>query len=107
VPESIATGFGPECSAKMGIPRAELPVEPVLPVKEPPLLIRVTYSSIDGGGCKTMKFKTLKGAQSFAQKWVGVGPELGYGYAVSGDGVGKITCEGVPVAALFPLLQGV
>jgi len=62
--------------------------------------ISVTYESIDH--CrKTRKFKTLKGAQAFAQKYVGKHPEMGSFYAVSGDGVGKITAHGVNLTDLF------
>jgi hypothetical protein len=65
--------------------------------------ITVIYESIDR--CrKTRKFKTLKGAQKHAQKWVGLHPEISttFQYAVSGDGVGKITVDGAAVADLFP-----
>ena len=47
-------------------------------------------------------FKTLKGAQAFAHKWVGATPEIGSTYAVSGDGVGRITWEGCTARDLFP-----
>lgn len=65
--------------------------------------IHVTYRSIDRY-TKSAEFKTLAGAQKFAQKWVGKTPELsiGFGYAVSGDGIGKITCSGCAIADLFP-----
>ena len=33
---------------------------------------------------------------------IGRHPELGGHYAVSGDGVGKITCDGCTLAELFP-----
>lgn len=64
--------------------------------------IRVHYSAIDGFS-KTRTFKTLKGAQRFAQKYVGKHPEIGTGYAVSGSGVGKVTVSGdATLQALFP-----
>lgn len=63
--------------------------------------ITVRYSSVDG--CfKTRTYHTLKGAQKFAQKWVGRHPEIGRTYAVSFDGVGKIEVEGATLADLFP-----
>lgn len=34
VPESILTGFGPECSDKLGVPRAEAPTPPPAPEPE-------------------------------------------------------------------------
>jgi hypothetical protein len=58
------------------------------------MIIRVCYSSIDRFR-KVATFKTLAGARKFAQKWVGQHPEIGSHYAVSGDGVGKITVEGL------------
>lgn len=69
--------------------------------------IRVTYRSIDHFS-KSATFKTLAGAQKFAQKWVGETPEVSVFvpcYAVSGDGVGKITVSGAPILDLFPRLQ--
>lgn len=65
--------------------------------------IHVTYTSVDRYR-KSAYFKTLAGAQAFAQKWVGKHPEIshGFGYAVSGDGIGKVTCEGCAIADLFP-----
>jgi hypothetical protein len=65
--------------------------------------IKVHYSSIDG--CReTRTFKTLKGARRYAQEMVGEHPEMGSRYAVSGDGVGKvtITAMGHSLASLFP-----
>jgi len=66
-------------------------------------MIGVTYTSIDWVR-KSKTFKTLKGAQNFAQYWVGETPELGSFYAVSFDGVGKITCAGCALIELFPKL---
>lgn len=63
--------------------------------------ITVTYSSIDGCRMKR-KFKTISGAQAFAHKYVGRYPEQGSTYAVSGDGVGKVTWTGCTSAELFP-----
>jgi len=65
--------------------------------------ITIRYTSIDR--ChKTSTFKTLKGAQRFAYKWVGETPEISvtFQYAVSGDGVGKVTWEGCTAKELFP-----
>lgn len=68
-------------------------------------MIQVTYTSIDRYR-KDSTFKTLAGAQKFATRWVGARPELGTWYAVSGDGVGKITCTGCNIRDLFPALLG-
>ena len=68
--------------------------------------IKVKYSSIDGYR-KYATFKTLKGAQKFAHKWVGEHPDIGMGfgkgYAVSYDGIGKIEVSGdATLKDLFP-----
>jgi hypothetical protein len=68
--------------------------------------IRVRYTSIDRCS-KSRRFKTLKGARAFAQKWVGQHPEIGCGYAVSFDGIGKVTVEGCTLDELFPAPQSV
>ncbi len=63
--------------------------------------ITVIYTSIDH--CRTRRsFKTIEGARKFAQARVGEGPEIGLGYAVSGDGIGKIQVSGVTLTDLFP-----
>jgi hypothetical protein len=63
--------------------------------------IVVRYRSLDGCG-KRRSFKTLKGAQKFAHYWIGEAPCLGSSYAVSNDGIGKITVSGCTLAELFP-----
>lgn len=63
-------------------------------------MIKVKYTSVDGYR-STRPFKTLKGARAFAQKYVGKNPDMGSFYAVSSDGIGKITVEGVPLKDLF------
>jgi len=64
--------------------------------------ITVSYSSIDR--CyKTRYFATLAGARKFAHRCVGAHPEMGGYYAVSGDGIGKITVSGdASLKDLFP-----
>jgi hypothetical protein len=73
-------------------------------------MITVLYETIDRYS-KSGKFKTLAGAQKFAQKWVGKTPDISsaYQYAVSSDGVGKIRVCGegkdgkaVAIYDLFP-----
>jgi hypothetical protein len=64
-------------------------------------VITVYLKAVDGFS-KTRKFKTLKGAQRFAQDYVGETPDLGRGYAVSWDGVGRIMVQGVSLRELFP-----
>lgn len=73
-------------------------------------MITVLYQTIDRFS-KSGKFKTLAGAQKFAQKWVGATPDISstYQYAVSSDGVGKVQVRGegkdgktVTIWDLFP-----
>ena len=65
-------------------------------------MIKVSYYSIDGYR-KTAQFKTLKGAQRFAQLRVGKFPEIGRSYAISDDDVGKIVVSGAATLRdLFP-----
>jgi hypothetical protein len=68
------------------------------------VIIIVHYESIDSyGRVKTRSFKSLKGAQKYAHDWIGPCPSLGGYYAVSDDGVGKITVSGdATLAELFP-----
>lgn len=63
--------------------------------------IKVNYSAVDGGR-ESRKFKSLAGAQKYAQHWIGRHPEIGSHYAVSGDGIGKIEVTGAALAELFP-----
>jgi len=53
-------------------------------------MIIVTYTTIDHVR-KRRKFKTLAGARKFALEWVGPQDVEGGYYAVSDDGVGKVT----------------
>ncbi len=65
--------------------------------------IRVRYSSIDR--CYiNRRFRTLEGARRFAVRYVGETPDIGYtfNYAVSADGIGKVTVSGATLAELFP-----
>jgi hypothetical protein len=59
------------------------------------------YHSIDGFS-ETRKYKTLWRAQLRAHYWVGETPELGSWYAVSFDGVGRISVDGCTIRDLFP-----
>lgn len=63
-------------------------------------MITVRYSSIDHYH-KTSQFKTLEGARKFAVRCVGEHPDFGSTYAVSDDGVGKVTVEGCTLRDLF------
>ncbi len=63
--------------------------------------IRLRYSSVDGHA-EEKTFSSVADAQRFAHHWIGPHPEIGRGYAVSGDGIGKIEARGISLAALFP-----
>lgn len=80
-------------------PEEEKSMEPEKSKRE----IVVRYSSIDR--ChKRGTFRTLAGARKFAHRWVGPHPDvsLHFGYAVSDDGIGKVTWEGCTADELFP-----
>jgi hypothetical protein len=62
--------------------------------------IKVRYSSIDHFR-QTRTFKTLEGARKYAADRVGDNPDMGSHYAVSFDGIGKITVEGCTLQELF------
>jgi hypothetical protein len=62
--------------------------------------MKITYTSIDGVR-KTRSFKTSQAARRFAIKMVGPQDAEGGDYAVSADGVGKVTWSGVTRAHLF------
>jgi hypothetical protein len=65
------------------------------------MTITIRYTSIDHIN-RRRSFKTLEGARAYAVKQVGEYPEMGGTYAVSGDGIGKITVvEGTTLAELF------
>lgn len=51
--------------------------------------IKIRYRASDGYS-KVKTFKTLKGARKYCIDMLGKFPEIGRGYAVSGDGVGTI-----------------
>ena len=63
--------------------------------------IVVRYSSVDGHH-ETKSFAAVKDAQAFAHHWIGAHPDNGSSYAVSDDGVGKITVSGARLTELFP-----
>lgn len=64
-------------------------------------MITITYTSIDRLR-KRRSFKTLAGARRFAHKWIGAHPDIGGSYAVSFDGIGRVTWKGCSSAELFP-----
>ena len=59
--------------------------------------ITVRYSSIDGFYA-SRKFVTLAGARKYIASRLGTYYDIGSYYAVSGDGVGKVTVSGTLVA---------
>jgi hypothetical protein len=63
-------------------------------------MIKVRYITLDGVN-KLRKFKTLAGARKFALEWVGPQDVEGGYYAVSDDGVGKVTWQGCTRRELF------
>ena len=64
-------------------------------------MIKLRYSAVDGFS-KLKTFKSLKGARKYAIEMLGKYPSFGSYYAVSDDGVGKITViDGVGLRELF------
>ena len=64
-------------------------------------MIKLYFETLDGIR-KTKSFKSLKGAQKATWGWVGKDAEIGSYYAVSADGVVKVTImEGTTLAELF------
>lgn len=66
---------------------------------EHPFQIKLRFSSLDGARW-TKTFKTIEGARKAALHQIGP-PEIGSTYAVSGDGVCKVTVEGCTIKELF------
>ncbi len=62
--------------------------------------ITVSLATIDGF-YKTKSYKTVKAARKFAAYYVGETPEFGSTYAVSFDGVAKVTVVGCSLQELF------
>lgn len=63
--------------------------------------ITVRYSTVDRF-CETKRFTKIEDAREYAQQWIGRFPEIGRGYAVSDDGIGKIEVRGTSLFQLFP-----
>lgn len=64
-------------------------------------MIKLYYTSVDGYR-QQETCKDLQHAREWAHYWIGAHPEIGSSYAVSGDGIGKITCSGCTLRELFP-----
>jgi hypothetical protein len=64
-------------------------------------MIKLRFTTLDGIR-KTKKFKTLAGARKAAHDWVGKSAEIGSTYAISGDGVVKVTTEGCSLFDIWP-----
>jgi hypothetical protein len=63
-------------------------------------MIKLRFTTLDGIR-KTKRFKTLAGARKAAHDWVGKDADVGRFYAVSTDGVVKVTAEGCTLVELF------
>jgi hypothetical protein len=66
--------------------------------------ITVRYQAIDGYK-QSRRFKSLDGARRYAAERVGATPTIGSHYAVSDDGVGKVTVNGATIHDLFPNVE--
>jgi len=63
-------------------------------------MIKLYFTTLDGIR-KTKTFKSLKGARKAAHDWVGADADIGTGYAISTDGVVRVTCDGCTLNDLF------
>lgn len=63
-------------------------------------MISITYLAVDGF-TETRAFETHAEARTYAVHWIGAHPEIGRSYAISGDGIGRITAEGIAIHDLF------
>lgn len=64
--------------------------------------IVIEYDAVDGVHSRG-EFSNLRNARAYAQRMVGKTPELGRWYAVSSDGIGRISLVyGCTLAELFP-----
>lgn len=76
------------------------------PATKTPVEIKLVMSSVDAPeSTKTRKYASLKGAHIAAIAWVGEDAQLSKKYAISADGVSKLTAEGVPLKTLFASLK--
>jgi hypothetical protein len=64
------------------------------------LRIVVRYRAIDNF-TKRGEFRSIAGARRFAKKYLGDEFEIGTGYAVTYDGIGRITVEGTDLYTLL------
>ena len=62
--------------------------------------IVIRYRTIDRFSERRV-FTTLKGARAYARKRLGDSFDIGTGYAVSGDGIGKVMVEGIGLHELL------
>lgn len=62
--------------------------------------ITVRVSTLDHHS-ESRHFVTIPGARAYAARWVGRSPEMGSTYAVSGDGVARVTVLGISLKELF------
>lgn len=71
-------------------------------------MIKITRTSSDSASKSTHKYKTVKGARKFADEWLGSNFEISesFGYAISGDGITKLTIEGATWGELYPEAPG-
>ena len=71
-----------------------------------PATITMRYRAVDGAS-NVRKFQTIASARKFADKWVGPqhAEDCASGYAVSADGVGRVTWDGCTASDLWPVSE--
>lgn len=104
-PSRLPRGFGPTKRARNPAPRRRhAPASPASRQRNPTASgepIVVTAHFVEGGSARKT-FKTLAGAQKYAQGRIGAHPDMGGSYAVDNYGSCKITVSGTSLRSLFP-----
>jgi len=70
--------------------------------KTAPVSIRIIYTAADGTVREPLPFKTVRGASTYARKFLGDRPEIGSDRATSADDGGTMQVIGCSLADLFP-----
>jgi hypothetical protein len=86
-------------SASLALAQAEADTMPK--PMAPPEPIQVLYQAIDGYS-ETRGYATVEAAREWPQRMIGAHPDMGSHYAVSFDGVGKVSVAGCTLDDLFP-----
>lgn len=93
------TGHCGYCDRVLPMPVKSAAALTPAPAPALPPVIKLSYSTIDRY-YESRRFKTLAGARAYAKRKLGASFDLGGSYAVSFDGVAKLTAN-IPLALLL------